>query len=223
MENLNKLSFHNYKINEQAIFVPMKDIKQEFDIQKNIKLYLFKVSYVHKYHSKTNTFTVYLSPLENTKLPIIKAQIPLELLYTHKIIGNYDYSRKLEDNEIYIIKERIFRLVNDINLKKKKYYLLCYGYFINKYKNDNANTKIEKGIQEFSFTEIGNKKIKDRGFETYYLYHKNLTRIFKILLLNKKPLYYKDKEKLEDKANEMAHKAKFKEIPKEFFIENKRR
>ena len=73
MENLNKLSFHNYKINEQAIFVPMKDIKQEFDIQKNIKLYLFKVSYVHKYHSKTNTFTVYLSPLENTKLPIIKA------------------------------------------------------------------------------------------------------------------------------------------------------
>ena len=38
MENLNKLSFKTHKINEQALFIPMEDIKQEFDIKENINI-----------------------------------------------------------------------------------------------------------------------------------------------------------------------------------------
>ena len=217
MENLNKLSFKNYKTNENKIFIPMEQIKQEFDLEEYIKLYLFRLVYIHKYHSPTDTFICYLAPLENTNLPIIKAQIPLELIYTHKIIGNYNYDRKLEDNERYIIKEKIFRLIDKINNGYINYYVAGYGYLINKYKDDDDNTKIKEGIQMFNFTSIGKRKLKDRGFETYSVFDKKLDRILKILLLNKNPRIKKDSLKYE--IAKLKCNIKFKELPEGFLIE----
>lgn len=216
MENLNKLSFKTYKINEQSLFIPMEDIKQEFDIKENIKLYLFKIAYVHKYRSKTGDFICYLSsPVAGS--PIIKAEIPLELMYIHKIIGGYDYERPLEDNEKFIIKERMFRLVDKLN-RGYSFYLVCYGYMVNTYKNDDANTKVEKGIQQFKFTESFNKKIYDRKYGSYYIYTNNLNKALKLYIKAKSPKKLTDLQ-LEDIVLGIRKNLKFNKIPEKFFID----
>lgn len=223
MENLNKLSFYNRKINEQAIHIPMGNIRQEFDVNESIRPYLFRVVYVHKYHSPTDTFIVYLAPMEQTDLPIIKAQLPLDLLYTHKIIGSYNYDRPLDEKEAYIVKDKIFRLVTKIN-NGARYYLLCYGYLVNRYKNDDANTKKETGVQEFNFTEIGKQKFADgANYESYHLYHKNLIRLYKIMIkCRSREMNIPSnisKENLTKLAENFACSTKFKKLPKEFFVD----
>ena len=216
MENLNKLSFKTYKINEQSLFIPMEDIKQEFDIKENIKLYLFKIVYVHKYKSKTGDFICYLSsPVAGS--PIIKAEIPLELMYIHKIIGGYDYERPLEDNEKFIIKERMFRLVDKLN-RGYSFYLVCYGYMVNTYKNDDANTKVKKGVQQFKFTESFNKKIYDRKYGSYYIYTNNLNKALKLYIRAKSPKKLTDLQ-LEDVVLGIRKNIKFNKIPEKFFID----
>ena len=221
MENLNKLSFKNYKVNEDKIMVPMEDIAQEYDIPEHAKLYLFKLVYIHKYHSPTNTFICYLSPLENKNMPIIKAQIPLDLIYTHRIIPGYDYNRALDDKEQYIIKEKIFRLIDKINSGYVNYFVISYGYLINKYKDDDANTKLTKGVQMFNFTSCGKKLLKDKGFETYFIFSNKLDRLMKIILLEKNPrLKLKEnKDILKGKALSLAYEASFKKLPEGFLSE----
>jgi len=184
MENLNKLTFKTYKINENKIYIPMSEIKQEFDINEDIKFYAFRVLYIHRYHSKTHTFTCYLQSIFDNST-IIKADIPIEIPYLHKIIGGYDYKRELSDSEIYTIKDDIFRTIDKINRKYIKCYLMCYGYYINSYKNDDANTKVESGIQEFNITSNYKKKLKDRNYESYFLYTKNIDKFLKLIVLNK--------------------------------------
>ena len=44
--------------------------------------------------------------MQKSKLPIIKAFIPLEVIRYNKIIPKYDYIRPLEDNEKFIIREQ---------------------------------------------------------------------------------------------------------------------
>lgn len=217
MENLNKLTFYKRKVNENKIIIDMNSIKQEFDIKENIKLYLFKILQITKYNSKTNKFLAYLSPLESTGLPIVRAWIPIDLIYLHKIIGSYDYIRDLEENEIYIIKERIFRIVDLIN-KGKNYYLISYGYLINTYKNDDANTKKESGIQDFGITENYPMKLIDGSYSEYYIYSKNLFKIIKILIKNKNP-YLRDKDKIELLSYKIFKNIKFKKIPEKFYID----
>ena len=47
MENLNKLSYTQYKINESTIEVPMEEIVQQYDDKKfATKPYLFKILYI---------------------------------------------------------------------------------------------------------------------------------------------------------------------------------
>lgn len=223
MENLNKLSFHNKKINEKTIFIPMDEIKQEFDVKEYIKPYLFKVVYIHKYHSLTDTFICYLAPKEDSGLPIIKAQIPLELIYTHKIIGKYDYNRALTDTERYIIKEKIFRIVSKINLGYENCFVLGYGYLVNKYKNDDANTKLEQGVQEFNFTSEYLYKFRDGSYENYYVFNKNLRKVVKIMLKCRSrelkiPSRIK-KEELDDLISKVISTIKFKKLPENFFVD----
>ena len=216
MENLNKLSFKTHKINEQSLFIPMEDIKQEFDIKENVKLYLFKVLYVHKYKSKTGDFICYLSsPVAGS--PIIKAELPLELMYIHKIIGGYDYERPLEDNEKFIIKERMFRLVDKLN-RGHNYYLVCYGYMVNTYKDDDANTKVEKGIQQFKITESFNKKIYDKKYGSYYIYTNNLDKALKLFVKSKSPKKLTDLQ-LENIVVELRKNLKFNKVPDKFFLD----
>ena len=221
MENLNKLSFKNYKVNEDKIMVPMENIVQEYDIPEHAKLYLFKLIYVHKFHSPTNTFTCYLSPLADKDMPIVKAQIPLELIYTHKIIPGYSYNRNLEDNELYIIKEKVFRMINEINCGHINYFLICYGYLINKYKDDDANTKLTRGIQMFNFTSCGRKLLHDRNYETYYIFGNKLDRLMKIALMEKDASlrYRRNREILKEKASCLIREVSFKDIPEGFLTE----
>lgn len=221
MENLNKLTFKNYHVNEDKIMVPMEKIAQEYDIPEHAKLYLFKLVYVHKYHSPTNTYICYLSPLADKDMPIVKAQIPLELIYTHKIIPGYSYDRNLEDNEQYIIKEKIFRMIDRINRGYINYFVVCYGYLINKYKDDDANTKLTKGIQMFNFTSCSKKSLHDGSYETYYIFSNRLDRLMKIVLMEKdmRLRYKRNKEILKNKASYLAHEASFKDIPEGFLNE----
>ena len=97
MENLNKLNYSQYKVNDKLLHIPMEDIKQEYDDKKFAKKpYLFKILYIGKYSSKTNEFIVYLGPPLKSKLPIIKATMPLEILRLSKLIPSYDYNTETE-------------------------------------------------------------------------------------------------------------------------------
>lgn len=208
MENLNKLSYTQYKINEKSIYIPIENIKQEYDdIKFSNKPYLFKILYISKYNKKNNEYIVYLGPLEKSSLPIIKATIPLEIIRTNKLIPNYDYLRPLEDSELFIINERIFRKISDINYdcyrNRSNYYILCYGYLINQYKDDDAMTKKTEGIQQFRLVSKCRRKIKDRNYETN-CYVTN--RIRKILEIMKLP-------------NNIT--IEFKELPEGFFVDKK--
>ena len=65
----------------------MEDIIQEYDDKKFAKKpYLFKILYIGKYNKKNDEYAVYLGPLQKSKLPIIKAFIPLEVIRYNKII-----------------------------------------------------------------------------------------------------------------------------------------
>lgn len=210
MENLNKLSYTQYKINEKTIEIPMEDIIQEYDDKKFAKKpYLFKILYIGKYNKKNDEYSVYLGPLQKSKLPIIKALIPLEVIRYNKIIPKYDYVRPLEDNEKFIIRERIFRKISKINYNcfyknRDSYYILCYGYLINKYKDDNALTKETSGIQLFRLVSKSPKKIRDKNFETTCYVSNKLSKILELCNLP-------DKEDFK----------KFKELPEKFFIDKK--
>ena len=216
MENPNKLSFTKRNINEDSIKIDMENIRQEYDTKEFVTSYLFKISYVHKYFPKTNSYQCYLSPLLNNDLPICKANIPLNLQHIHKTISNYEYDRLLEDNEIYIIKEKNFRMIDQLN-HGKSFYCLALGYMINKYKDDDANTKITKGIQNFGITESSLYKFKDGKYESYIICSHNLIKLLKIKI---KTMYTNvPRETLNLYAKTLAKKAKFKSLPNNFFKE----
>lgn len=216
MENPNKLSFTRKNINEDSIKLNMEDIRQEYDTKEYVSQYLFKIQYVHKYFPKTNSYQCYLSPLINNDLPICKANIPLNLQHIHKTISNYNYDRLLEDNEIYIIKEKNFRMVDQLN-NGKSFYCLVIGYMINKYKDDDANTKIKKGIQEFGITENSIIKLKDGNYESFIICSHNLVKLLKIKIKSKYQNIPRDT--LNYYAKILAKEAKFKQLPKNFFKE----
>lgn len=216
MENLNKLSYTQYKVNEKLLYIPMEDIRQEYDDKKfAIKPYLFRVLYIDKYNKKTNEYSVYLGPRKKSSLPIIKASIPLELLRTNRLIPGYNYDRPLEDNELFIINERVFRKVDENNKycfnnkKYGKYYILCYGYFINQYKDDDALTKKTEGIQQFRLITDCPKKVRDRGYETPCYVTNRLSKIFDLKI---QPGY---------KLPNLQEFREFKELPEGFFIDKK--
>ena len=88
MENINKLSYLQYKINENTLNIPMEDIIQQYDDKQFAKKpYLFKILYIGKYNKKTNEYIVYLGPPKKSSLPIIKATIPLEKLQLYVIFA----------------------------------------------------------------------------------------------------------------------------------------
>lgn len=212
MENLNKLSYTQYKINEKSLNIPMENIIQEYDDKKFAnKPYLFKILYIGKYIKKTNEYIVYLGPNKQSKLPVIKATIPLEIIRTNKIIPSYDYINDLEDNELFIVRERVFREISKINKdcfnnkKYGRYYILCYGYLINQYKDDNAMTTLPNGIQQFRLISKCPKKLRDRNYETTCYVSNKLNKILKI-------------GKLPD--NEILKE--FKDLPSNFFIDKKK-
>ena len=213
MENINKLSYTQYRINEKYLNIPMEKIIQQYDDNKfAVKPYLFKILYIGKYIKKTNEYIVYLGPPKTSNLPIIKATIPLEIIRTNKLIPSYDYLRPLEDSELFIIRERVFRKISDINeycFENRRYgrwYILCYGYLINKYKDDDAMTKIPEGIQEFRLISKCHKKLKDRNYETTCYVSNKLNKILEIgKLPNIKELH------------------DFKDLPDKFFIDKKQR
>lgn len=188
MESLNKLTFTTYKINENKLNIPMEKIVQEFDTREYSNQYLFKISYVAK-HLKDGNYTVYLSPLlDNSKgIPIVKATIPLELIRYNKILPLYEYNREFTQEEKYIINERIYRMISDINkrchkrTRQKEYYVLVYGYLVNKYKDDNALTKVKSGIQEFHVSTEGFKYIRFNNYETKCLVTNKWKDICKVL------------------------------------------
>jgi len=211
MENINKLSYIQYKINEKTLNIPMENIIQQYDNKKfATKPYLFKILYIGKYNKKTNEYTVYLGPPKISNISVLKATIPLEIIRTNKLIPSYDYVRPLEDKELFIINERVFRKISEINercfnnSKFGRWYILCYGYLINRYKDDDAITKIPEGIQEFRLISKCSKRLKDRNFETTCLVSNKLN---KILEIGKLP----NVKELRD----------FKELPSNFFVDKK--
>ena len=159
MENLNRLVFTTYKIDESLLNIPMGDIKQEYDLREHSKKYLFKILYIDK-HLKDRNYVVYLAPPENSKLPILKGIIPLEVIRTDKIIPNYTYDRELEKQEAFIVDERVYRTIDKINKQARRgyhrYYLLIYGYLFNSYKEKDALTKITEGLQEIRLSTQAN-------------------------------------------------------------------
>ena len=211
MENINKLSYIQYKTNENTITVPMEEIVQQYDDRKfATKPYLFKILYIGKYLKKQNEYIVYLGSPKVSKLPIIKATIPLEIIRTSKLIPNYDYIRPLEDSELFIIRERVFRKINEINencfnnTRYGRWYILCYGYLINRYKDDDAMTKITRGVQEFRLISNSHKKLKDRNFESTCFVSNKLNKLLEIgKLPNIKELH------------------EFNDLPDKFFTEKK--
>lgn len=212
MENLNKLNYSQYKVNDKLLHIPMEDIKQEYDDKKFAKKpYLFKILYIGKYSSKTNEFIVYLGPPLKSKLPIIKATMPLEILRLSKLIPSYDYNRALTDSEMFIINERLFRTINEINeacyknRKYGRYYMICYGYLINQYKDDDALTKKTDGLQQFRLISNCTQKFKDRNYETSCYITNKISKIFEVY--NKLP--------------DIKDFREFKELPEGFFIEKK--
>lgn len=205
MENINKLSFKTYKINESVLNIPMEDIKQEFDTYKYSKKYLFNVCYIAK-HLKDDNYIVYLAPLEGSNLPIVKATIPFEIIRTDKIIPNYNYDRELDKQEKYIINERVYRSIDRLNRNAHsiygcKCYVLVYGYLVNTYKDNNALTKIKEGIQEFHISEnaSGYLNITSTKTTTCFVTTK-WNKICKVL----------------DKEYKVPS---FKKLPKNFFVE----
>lgn len=157
MENLNKLTFTTYQIDDSKLYIPMEDIKQEFDTYEYSKKYLFKVVYIAK-HLKDGNYVVYLTPPESSNLPIVKATIPFEIIRTDKIIPNYAYDRELDRQEKYIVDERVYRSISRLNKRAhSRYgcncYVLVYGYLVNSYKDNNALTTIKEGIQGFHISE----------------------------------------------------------------------
>ena len=212
MENLNKLSYTQYRVNEKLIYVPMEEIVQQYDSKEFAKRpYLFKILYIGKYNKKTNEYTVYLGPPKKAKIPIVKASIPLEIIRTNKLIPNYDYTRPLEENEVFIVNERVFRKIDEINKycfankRYGRYYVLCYGYLINQHKDDDAMTKKTEGLQQFRLISGCPKKFKDRNFETDCYITNKLNKIFEI---------YPDLPN-----NEIFRE--FKELPEKFFVDKK--
>ena len=214
MENLNKLTYTQFKVNDRLLNIPMENIKQEYDDKRfAIKPYLFKILYIGKYNKKTNEYIVYLGPLKKSNLPIIKASIPLEIIKTKKLIPGYNYDRPLEDNELFIINERIFRKIDNINKycyrNRGNYYVLCYGYLINQYKDDNAMTTKTEGLQQFRLISNCPKTFKERGYETSCYITNKLDKIFKLKI---SPGY---------NLPNIEEFREFKELPNGFFIDKK--
>ena len=123
------------------------------------KKYLFKVLYVEK-QLKNGEYIVYLGPIAKTNIPILRATIPFEIIRTDKIIPNYTYDRELTKQERYTVDERVYRRIDLINKKAHRKmtsdcFVLIYGYFVNTYKDVNALTKIERGIQDFHISTQG--------------------------------------------------------------------
>ena len=209
MENLNKLTFRTYKVDESKLYIPMEEIKQEFDLSKYSKKYLFKILYIAKHlKDDRNYYTVYLGAEEDSDIPIVKATIPLEFIMTDKILPNYQYDRPLDKQERFIVNERIYRIIDKLNyglhkgykFDKYSYYVLIYGYMVNSYKNDNALTTIKEGIQEFSISEKPSGVIQLRGKTTT------------CFVTNKW-------EKICNALQKEINKPNFKELPKDFFLE----
>lgn len=209
MENYNNLKFKTYKINEKLLEIPMEDIKQEYDdIKYSNSPYLFKILYIAKYNKKTDEYICYLAPSKLSKLPIVKATIPLELIRTSKIIPGFN--GKLSDTEQYIVNERKFRLINKINYGTYhnyifgEYYILCYGYLVNKYKDDNAMTILPTGIQEFRLISKCKHKFKDRNYETSCFITNKIHKLYQVYNLPK-----------------MEELFEFKRLPEKFFVDKK--
>ena len=209
MENLNKLTFRTYKVDESKLYIPMEDIKQEFDLTKYSKKYLFKILYIAKHlKDERNYYVVYLGSIENSNIPIVKATIPLEFIRTDKILPDYEYDRPLNKQEKFIVNEKIYRIIDKLNyglhkgytFGKYNYYVLIYGYMVNAYKNDNALTTIKEGIQEFSISEKASGVIQLRGKTTT------------CFITN-------DWEKICNALQKEVKIPKFKELPKDFFLE----
>lgn len=209
MENLNKLTFRTYKVDESKLYIPMEEIKQEFDLAKYSQRYLFKILYIAKHlKDERNYYTVYLGPVLNSDLPIVKATIPLEFIMTDKILPNYQYDRPLNKQEKFIVNEKIYRVIDKLNYGLHKgynsstysYYVLVYGYMVNTYKNNNALTTLKDGIQEFSISEKASGVIQLRGKTTTCFITNKWEKICNAL------------QRDEDKPE-------FKTLPKNFFLE----
>lgn len=212
MENYNNLKFKTFRINEKLLNIPMENIAQEYDDSKKFakRPYLFKIMYIAKYIKKTNEFVCYLSPNDKSSLPIVKATIPLELIRTEKLIPSYNEGDLLEDSEKFIINERKFRLIDKLNEASfnnrmySSYYVLCYGYLINQYKDDDAMTKVTEGIQQFRIFTNCSKTFKDRNYVTSCYITNRMSKIFDVLKI---PVS-------KDLMN-------FKSLPKNFFVDRK--
>lgn len=205
MENLNKLSFTTYKYDDSKLNIPMEDIKQEFDTYKYSKKYLFNVLYVAK-HLKDGNYVVYLGPLENSNLPIVRATIPFEIIRTDKIIPNYAYDRELDKQEKYIVDERVYRSISRLNKWAHsrygcKCYVLVYGYFVNSYKDANALTTLKEGVQDFHIST------KPSG-----CFNVTSTKTTTCLVTTKW-------NKICSALQKDYPLPKFKKLPKEFFVE----
>ena len=208
MENLNKLSFYKEKVNEESIYLPMDKIVQEFDTKEFIKPYLLRVLFISKYSSKNNTITCYLAPKKDSDLPIMKAELPFDLISFDRLTSNTSYT----DEDIYLIKEKIFSLITKINLGKR-YYLLCFGYLVNTYKDIDANTRKVEGYQSFSISSNTTKKLKitSSNYQVYY-FNSSLTKLISI--------YFKtlNKKVSSDDIKKYANSIEFKKFPANFLI-----
>lgn len=218
MENLNKLSFTNFKIDESKINIPMEDIKMEYDRKEDIKLYMFRVLYIHRYNQHTQEYTVYLGTVDGNKTKVIKAVMPLPLRLTHRVLPEYRYDRPIEGEEDYILKERIFREIDNVNKYHRGYYMLVYGYMKNVYKEQDAFTHLTEGVQEFRIGENTKQYIKNynlqnpknkRDINTYQslcFCHRNFDMIIKMI------------RKIKKNENFYIDRPKFNKLPDGFFI-----
>ena len=205
MENLNKLAFRTYKINDSTLNIPMDDIKQEFDTREYTKKYLFKVLYIAK-QLKDGNYIVYLGPPEKSNIPIVKATIPFEIIRTDKIIPNYNYDRELDKQEKFIVDERVYRSIDRLNARAHSVwgcncYVLVYGYLVNPYKDVNALTTLKEGIQEFHISLNTN--------ECFYVTKTKTATCIVTTKWNKICSALQKEYKVPD----------FKKLPKGFFIE----
>ena len=68
---------------------------------------------------------------------------------------------------------------------------------------------------------VQSKLLKDKGFETYFIFSNKLDRLMKIILLEKNPrLKLKEnKDILKGKALSLAYEASFKKLPEGFLSE----
>lgn len=214
MENLNNLKFQTYKINDKSLYIPMEEIVQQYDDNKFAKSpYLFRIAYIAKYLKKTNEFICYLAPIKKSKLPIVKATIPLEIFRTKKLIPSYEEGQILDNHELFIINERKFRKIDEINeycyynRNYGRWYILCYGYLINQYKDDDAMTKKTEGLQQFKLISNCKLKFKDRNYETSCYVTNKLSKIFDVY----------------DKLPKVKDLYEFKDLPDNFFPEKNKK